>query len=98
MKEMITSQISIKRKLHLKQYLNGQLAVYVHDINDEPVAELSIMHNSIELTPNEFILKDYSENEEIAQDCFKSNFFKTTGRYVLIGSHLCPIFQIKSEV
>jgi len=98
MKEMITDQIHLTRKLHLKQYLNGQLAVYVHDFNGEPLAELSIMHNSIELAPNEFILKDYSENEEIAQDCFESNFFKATGRYVLIGSHLCPIFQIKSEV
>lgn len=98
MKEMITYQINLTRKLHLKKYLNGQLAIYIHDFNGEPLAELSIMHNSVELAPNEFILKDYSENEEIAQDCFKSNFFTATGRYVLIGSHLCPIFQIRSEV
>ena len=97
MKEMITNQINIKRKLFLTQYSNGQLAVFVHDIYGEPIAELSIMHNSVELTPNEFILKDYSENEKIAQDCFKSNYFTTTDRYVLIGSHLCPICQITSE-
>ena len=83
--------------MHLTQYSNGQLAVYVHDINGDPIAELSIMHNSVELTPNEFILKDYSENEEIAQDCFNSNFFTATNRYILIGSHLCPICQIRSE-
>ncbi len=98
MKEMITTQISIKRKLLLKQYLNGQLAVYVNDINSEPIAELSIMHNSIDLAPNEFILKDYSENEYLVQQCYESNLFTPTDRFVLIGSHLCPICQIKSEV
>jgi len=98
MKEMITTQISIERKLHFKHYFNGQLAVYVHDINGEPIAELSIMNNSVDLAPNEFILKDYSENEYLVQECFESNLFTPTGRYLLIGSHLCPICQIKSEV
>jgi len=78
MKEMITTQISIKRKLHLSQYLNGQLAVYVHDINGEPIAELSIMHNLVELAPNEFILKDYSENKDLAQEILKSNLILKT--------------------
>jgi len=98
MKEMITNQLIVEKKLHLKQYLNGQLAIYVHDFNGEPIVELSIMHNSVELASNEFILKEYSENEEIAQECFKSNLFTATDRYVLIGSHLCPICQIRSEV
>ena len=98
MKEMISTQISIKRKLHLSQYLNGQLAVYVHDINGEPIAELSIMHNSVDLAPDEFILKDYSENEYLVQEYYESNLFKPTDRFVLIGSHLCPICQIRSEV
>jgi len=98
MKEMITTQISIQKKLQLKQYLNGQLAVYVHDINGEPIAELSIMHDSVDLAPNEFILKDYSENEHLVQECYESNLFIPTDRYVLIGSHLCSICQIRSEV
>lgn len=96
MKEMITSQISIKRILHLKQYLNGQLAVCVHDINGEPLAELSIMHNSVELTPNEFILKDYSENEGLAKEFLDSNLFIPTNRFILVGTHLCPICHINS--
>jgi len=98
MKEMITTQISIKRKLQLKQYFNGQNALYVHDINGEPIAELSIMHNSLDLAPNEFILKDYSENEYLVQECYESNLFIPTDRFVLMGSHLCPICQIRSEV
>jgi hypothetical protein len=98
MKEMITTQISIKRKLHLKQYLNGQLAVYVHEFNGEPIAELSILNNSVDIAPDEFILKDYSENEHLVEECYESNLFIPTGRYLLIGSHLCPICQIRSEV
>ena len=98
MKKMITEQISIKNKLHVGHYSNGQLAVFVHAINGEPIAELSIMYESVELAPNEFILKDYSENEEIAYVFYISNFFEPTDRYVLVGSHLCPICQITSEV
>ena len=94
MKDMITTQISIKIKLHSKQYINGQLAVYVHDINGEPIAELSIMHNSIDLAPNEFILKDYSENKGLAEEFLDSNLFIPTDRFILVGSHLCPICQI----
>ena len=96
MKEMITTQISIQKKLQLKQYLNGQLAVYVHDINGEPIAELSIMHNSVNLAQNEFILKDYSENKGLAKDFIGSNLFIPTDRFILVGTHLCSICQISS--
>jgi len=58
MKEMINIQITLNRKLQKKQYSNGQLAVFVHDYNDEPLAELSIMCNSVELAPDEFVLKE----------------------------------------
>jgi hypothetical protein len=98
MRKMLIVQKESEKKLYTGRYINGQLAVFIHDYNGEPIAELSIMEDSVELAPNEFILKDYSENEEIAQDCFKSNFFTATNRYVLIGSYLCPICQISSEV
>jgi hypothetical protein len=64
----------------------------------EPLAELSIKYNSVELAPNEFILKDYPENEDLAQEFFKSGLFTPTDRFVLIGSHFCPICQISLEV
>lgn len=95
---MIANQIVYKRKILTKRYSNDQLAVNVHDHNDEPVAELSIMHNSVELAPNEFILKDYSENEDIAQELIESEQVTPTDRFVLIGQHLCPVCQISSEV
>ena len=91
---MITAQKNFKNELHIGRYFNGQLAVYVHGYSGEPIAELSIMHNLVELAPDEFILKDYSENEALAQEFLESKDIISTDRFVLIGSHLCPICQI----
>jgi len=91
---MIKNQIDFKKDLYKKQYPNGQLAVFVHDYSGEPIAELSIMQDSVELSPNEFILKDYSENKEIVRELLESNLLLPTNRFILISSHLCPICQI----
>ena len=89
-KEKIYSEgIFIKKK-----YSNGQLAVFFRNSDGEPVAELSINDNSVELASNEFILKNYSENSQIAQEFLDSKAFTTTDRYILIGAHLCPICRI----
>jgi len=85
-----------QRKLQKKKYKNGQLALFVQDDNGEPIAELSIMHESVELAQNEFILKDYSENESLVVVFFESHLIYPTNRFVLIGSHLCPICQIET--
>lgn len=96
MKEMIVNQIMLRRRLYKKRYPNGQLAVFLHDEKDKPLAELSIMHNFVELAPNEFILKGYSENEELAKELLKSKLIHLTNRLILIGSHLCPICKVAS--
>ena len=96
MKEMINTQIALNRKLQKKNYSNGQLAIFVYNYNDEPLAELSIKCNSVELAPDEFILKDYSENKNLAQKLFESELIIPTDRFILIGSHLCLICQINS--
>ena len=96
MKKMIKNQLDFKKELHTKHYSNGQLAVYVHDYSGEPIAELSIRNDSVELLPNEFILKDYSENEYLAQKFLESDLIIPTNRFILVGSHLCPICQIAS--
>ena len=96
MKEMINTQITLNSKLQKKHYSNGQLAVFAFNYNDEPLAELSIECNSVELAPDEFILKDYAENKDIAQQLFESELIIPTDRFVLIGSHLCLICQINS--
>ncbi len=96
MKKMIKNKAKFKKELYTKQYSNGQLAVYIYDHGGAPIAELSIMHNSVELSPNEFILKDYSENKEIVRELFESNIIMPSNRFILISSHLCPICQITS--
>lgn len=98
MKMTIADQLSFKRKLHISRYINSQLSVNIHGFSGEPIAELSIMNDSVELAPNEFILKDYSENQYLVRECYESDLFTPTNRFVLIGSHLCPICQIRSEV
>ena len=96
MKEMINTQIALNGNLQKKHYSNGQLAIFVHNYNDEPLAELSIRCNSTELAPDEFILKDYAENKKLAQKFFESGLIIPTDRFILIGSHICLICQIKS--
>ena len=93
---MINTQIALNSKLQKTLYPNGQLAIFAFSNNDEPLAELSIMCNSVELAPDEFILKDYAENKEIAQMFFESEWIIPTDRFILLGSHLCLICQIKS--
>ena len=93
---MINTQITLNSKLQKKHYPNGQLAIFALNFKNEPLAELSIMCNSVELAPDEFVLKDYAENKNIAQQFFESEFIIPTDRLVLIGSHLCLICQIKS--
>lgn len=95
-KMMVKNQNNFEKQLHLNRYFNGQLAVFVLGHMREPIAELSIMHDSVELAPNEFILKDYSENKDLAKEFFEAELINPTDRFILVGSHLCPICQIES--
>ncbi len=97
MKKMISDQIAFNQILELERYSNGQLAVFVQDYHGEPLAELSVTSDSVNLAPEEFILKDYSENRKLAKVLMESELISITDRYVLIGSHLCPICHFTSE-
>ncbi|MFO7796186.1 MAG: hypothetical protein ACQERB_05395 [Promethearchaeati archaeon] len=85
-----------KYTLNLKKYPNGQLAVFIKDEDGFPIAEISILADSIDLNENEFIYKDYSEYNNLSQELLDSNVIKPTNRFVIIGSHLCPICVIPS--
>ena len=98
MKKMMQTQMIFGKKLQTKRYSNGHLGVFVQEHDGEPIAELSIMNESTELAPNEFILKDYYDNAQITQEHLIQKRLIPTDRFVLIGSHLCPICQIGSEV
>ncbi len=77
-----------------KNYPNGQLAVFFHNNDGEPIAELSVNEDSVELNSNEIVLKDYAENSQIAHELLDSQILIPTDRFVLIGSNLCPICKI----
>ncbi len=96
MRKMIKTQRDFKIQLHTRLYSNGQLAVYIQDYIGHPIAEFSIMNDLVTLAPNEFILKNYSENKELAQELLDSNLFVPTNQFILIGSRLCPVCQINS--
>ena len=96
MKKMMNNQKDFNKELFTSRYSNGQLAVFVHDCSGEPIAELSVMQDSVELASNEFILKEYSENRDLAQEYIKAEVFTPSNRFVLVGSYLCPICQIAS--
>lgn len=91
---MIDIKTGFRGKFSIQHYPNGQLAILVNDFDNFPMAELSLMDDSIELGPNEFILKDYSENSELIDYFLDSGIIKPTDRFVLIGKHLCPICQL----
>jgi len=94
------NHMSIKNKYYSngfftkKYYPNGQLAIFFHTKDGEPIAELSVNEDTVELDSNEIILKDYSENSQIAQEFINSQIFIPTDRFVLIGTHLCPICEV----
>ncbi len=91
---MIAGQKHSNRTVQTKQYPNGQLAIFMRDDDGAPLAELSLTHEAVELAPDEFILKDYSENLELAQELLELELIVSTDRYVLIGTHLCPICKV----
>lgn len=91
---MIDIKTGFRGKFSIRHYPNGQLAIFFNDSDNFPMAELSLMDDSVELGPNEFILKDYSENSELIDYFLGSDIIKPIDRFVLIGKHICPICQL----
>ena len=52
------------------------------------------MQDNVELYSDEIILKDYSENLDLVEYLANSKVIAPTNRYVLIGSHVCPICKV----
>ena len=91
MEKMIEIKPEFNGKFCLQTYPNGQMAVFYKDFYNLPIAELSLMDNSVELESNEFILKDYSENLDLIENLLNHKIIVPTGRFALIEGHICPI-------
>ncbi len=88
---MSITDLPLKMSIHKKTYKNGQLAIFMNDIDGQPFAELSVSKDSVYLDEDEFILKDYSENTKLVDELMNSRIITLTDRFVLVGSHVCPI-------
>lgn len=68
------------------KYTNGRRAIQLIDYEDgSPIACLTVNLPNNNLEPDEFFVKTWSENEEIAKDCLKSGMFIDTGKRVSTG-------------
>jgi hypothetical protein len=94
MDKMIEIKPDFNGKFSLQTYPNGQMAVFYKDFESFPIAELSLMNDSVELDQNEFILKDYSENSELIENLLSHEIIMPTDRFVLIEGHICPICKL----
>ena len=94
MDKMIEIKPEFNGKFSLQTYPNGQMAVFYNDFDNFPIAELSLMDDSIDLGSNEFILKDYSENSELIENLLKREVIIPTDRFVLIEGQICPICKL----
>lgn len=83
-----------KDKIIIQEYSNGQNAIYLQNRKGEPLAELTIKCDELELRSNETIIKDYAENSNLINNLLESGFIESTNRFVIIGSCLYPICQI----
>ena len=94
MDKMIEIKPEFNGKFSLQTYPNGQMAVFYMDFDNLPIAELSLMDDSVELESNEFILKDYSENSDLIENLLMHKIIMPTGRFVLIEEQIYPICKL----
>ncbi len=78
---------------------NGNIAVSLveNDMIGSPYGHLSV-NTDKKLAKGEFVVKDWNENEEIAQAALSSGFFEDTGKTVICGFELAPIWKLKPTV
>lgn len=92
-----------KFTIHLDQYTdNNALAVIVKDQNGGIYGRLSVNDPLVELEPNEFLAKVYSENERWAEHLLKTSNFESLG--VVYTKHFpshsveFPIYRVTPEL
>jgi hypothetical protein len=76
-------------------YRGGRMALRVTDMEGLPLAILTVNIPQAEhlLKKNEFFVKTWSENAEIAADALKSGLFKNTGSVVEVGNVTAQIWR-----
>ena len=78
-------------------YGEGNVAIRIGN-EYEPYAILSVNIVDLELEPNEFAVKNYSENEEIYNFIKETGIFEDTGKTAQTGFVTVPIWELKEEL
>lgn len=60
----------------------------------EPYASLSTNVEEADLEPNEFVVKNYSENTGLDDLSLYNDMFEDTGKVVLVGFAVCPVWRL----
>ena len=82
--------------LEFQKYADGMgTAITIVDENEQPYSVLTINMPNVQLESNEFIIKNYSENEGMADTVFATGWFEDTGKKVRAGFALVPIWRFK---
>lgn len=82
---------------------NGNLAVSLMSWEDNggdgywtPHATISTNTN-VKLPPDEFVAKNYSENEGLPEQFVAMGYFEDTGRKVQCGFCECPVYRLTAK-
>lgn len=75
---------------------NGRLAVVLVSEDGSPFATLSCNIPEVNLKEDEFVVKNWSENEQLARSC--RDLFEDTGKSIMVGhAGYAPIWRIKGS-
>jgi len=81
--------------IEFAKYGNNRTAVIVNDSDGQQYAVLSVNIPEADLEDGEFIVKNYSENQDIARSVFKTGWFVDTGKKVRTGFVEVPVWRFK---
>lgn len=77
---------------------NNRLALFAFEKETgEGFAALTVNFPEIELAPDEFAIKNWSENEELAKAAFSTELFVSTGKCVESNFERAPIWKFKDH-
>lgn len=81
--------------LRFREYTEGNIAVCLETASGEPFATLSVNIEGVQLGPNEFVAKTYSENIGLNEQLIAAGYFRDTGRTVVVGfAGFQPILEV----
>lgn len=80
--------------LRTSRYPDGSLALYVLDYSHLPLAEISLNFPHITLQSHEFILKTYSENQQLAQYLIDTGKITSPLRFISVEDRSFPVCSL----